>query len=151
MSDLRTLYNKDPKSISKLFSMALLLIKEEKYDQAEAVLQRFVREFPDFNEGDIWYELADLLEKRGDAHGAEAAYREAVRYQPNYDIYLIAFGYFLWRNHKEGEAKVILTHLRALLFGSPSWIERVDQMLEALNKGVPYEDYNRTHPWEMGS
>ncbi len=146
--NLKVTYELDPDSVHSLFNAAVHLCNENRYDDAEPTLLRFATEFPDYDHGKPWYELAQIHEQKGRIAEAEAAYRSALLYDPNFDVYLESFAWFLWRNGKADEALKVATQLRALMdtvyVGFPA--DRIDRFLLALGAGGIYEDFARCGP-----
>jgi tetratricopeptide (TPR) repeat protein len=144
-SNLKALYDVDPDAVHSLFNSALRLCNEDRYDEAEPTLIRFTMEFPDYDHGKPWYELADIHEHKGRKVEADSAYRNALRCEPNFDVYLESFAHFLWRNGKKEEALGVAVKLRALMDTAyaGSSTERIDRFLAALRRGASYEDFTK--------
>jgi Tfp pilus assembly protein PilF len=145
MNSSNSLKNLKIEQVDELFDSALRMVNADDWDSAEPILRRFAEEYPDYEKGKVWYELADILERRGDISNAEAAYRKALSYQPNWDIFLESFAHFLWRNGRKDDALEVTKRLRALMdtayIGFP--VDRLDRFLAALGSGLSYAEYQK--------
>ncbi|HEY1654726.1 MAG TPA: hypothetical protein VGF86_06410 [Candidatus Tumulicola sp.] len=140
MAQLKDLFDRDPDAVAALFSNAEKRVSQKRLKEAYVILERFATEFPEFDSGMVWYELADIFESQGDLLHAEHAYREALKYQPKYDVFLIAFGFFLWRIKRDQEAVEVLLRVQELRNLEPGLAERIQKALIAISEGQAYDE-----------
>jgi Flp pilus assembly protein TadD len=139
---LEELYDSEPAQVHALFNSARGCIEDARYEDAERLLMRFATELPGYDDGIVWYELADLLEIKGDISGADTAYRKALSFDPMYQVYLEAFAYFLFRNGNSTEALSVMRTLRGAIHGA-SPPKRYDRFIVAIEQGISYDAFTK--------
>ena len=133
-----------------LYMMAEELFNADRYAEAEPILAAFAREEPCFEHGMVWYQLADIFERKGQLESADKAYLNALDCEWS-DTYAIGYGTFLWRVGRNGNALASLRKLKQRIDAgevAPKFSQRIDSMIDAIEKQMSYEVYWSEQPWQ---
>jgi hypothetical protein len=132
-----------------LYEKAQELFNADRYAEAEPILVALAQEEPCFEHGMVWYQLAEIFEHKGQIEGADKAYLNALDCEWN-EIYALAYGTFLWRIGRNENALALLRELKRRSDArevAPTFSQRVDSMVDALEKQMSYDEYWLEQPW----
>jgi len=68
--------------VVKQYELAMEAYKAGRFSDAEPMLRRLLNQYPQFAEG--WYRLGNLYVRSGQNEAAVTAFKECLRYDPNY-------------------------------------------------------------------
>jgi hypothetical protein len=126
------------------------LFNADRYAEAEPILAAFAREEPCFEHGMVWCQLADIFERKGQLESADKAYLNALDCEWS-DIYAIGYGTFLWRVARNKNALEFLRKLKQRIDAgevAPKFSQRIDSMIDAIEKQMSYEVYWSEQSWK---
>lgn len=131
-----------------LYLEAQTLFNDDRYAEAEPILETFARDLPCFEHGMVWYQLADIFEAKGQIENAAKAYLSALDCEWN-DIYAIGYGTFLWRVGRNDKAVAFLLEFRQRVKAgevlAPPEPLSLDSIIDAIEGQVQYESYWLEH------
>lgn len=130
-----------------LYMEANELFNADRYAEAEPIFAAFAREIPCFEHGMVWYQLADIFERKGQIEKAGRAYLSALECEWS-DIYATGYAFFLWRTGRDSELLTLLRDFRHRVsegqaFSPPG--PPIDSVIVAIESGTPYEVFCEEH------